>query len=171
MSIENYSNSSNYSNYSYTNMGKPITSPCLIPVRHKSTPNCINSPFMVNGEVYRLTCLSFGTPHGAVFFENIETVDINNIGKTLENHPLFPEGASIVFIQVLNKKQIKARLWQRGKGETPYTYEAVCVAMTSARMLQKIYSDDANVFMDDNKFHVNWKSLTNDVYVAGPINT
>ena len=158
-------------NYPYTNMGKPIRTPCLIPVIHKSTPNCINEPFMANGEAYRVTCLSFGTPHGAVFFEDLENADIDNIGKTLERHPLFPQGASIVFVQILNKKQIKARLWQRGKGETPYTAEAVCVAMASARMLQKIHGDGADVFMGENKFHVNWESVIDDVYVAGPLHS
>ena len=153
---------------SYISMGKPIKAPCLIPVEHKSTPNCINEPFMVNGKSYKVTCLSFGTPHGIVFFEDIENADISGIGKSLEKHPLFPEGASIVFVQILCKTQIKARLWERGKGLVSYTNEAVCAAMTAAKMLHKV-SENVDVFMGENKFNVNWDNLIDDVYITGPL--
>ena len=157
-------------NYSYVSMGKPVTAPCLIPVEHKSTPNCVNKPFKTDdGEFYKVTCLSFGNPHGVVFFEDVDNADVINLGGILEKHALFPDGASIVFAQVLDKTKIKARLWERGKGEISYTPEAACVAMTAARMLQKIYGGGADVFMGGKKFHVSWDSVIDDVYVAGPL--
>ena len=155
-------------NYVYSSMGKPIKAPCLIPVEHKSTPNCINEPFMVNGEPYKVTCLSFGTPHGVVFFDDVDNTNISAIGGALEKHPLFPKGASIVFVQIVDKTQIKTRLWERGKGETPYTPEAVCVAMTAAKMLEKV-NENVDVFMGENKFNVNWENVIDDVYIAGPL--
>lgn len=149
----------------YISMGKPIKSPFLIPVKHNSTPNCINEPFMVDGKIYRVTCVSFGTPHGVVFTDDVKNIDIEHVGASLEMHPLFPEGTSIVFVQALNRKQIKTRLWQRGQGEIPFTSEAVCVAMTAAKMLQKIETE-AEVLMGDNKFNVLWNGADENVYLA-----
>lgn len=149
----------------YVSMGKPIKSPCLIPVKHDSTPNCINEPFMVDGEFYKVTCVSFGTPHGVVFTEDVESIDIEHVGASLEMHPLFPEGASIIFVQTLNRQRLKARLWQRGQGKIPYTSEAVCVAMTAAKMLQKIETE-TEVLMGDKNFNVLWNGADENVYLA-----
>ena len=55
-------------------LGKPVMTPCLIPVEHKATPNCINDPFMINGECWKVTAMSFGSPHGAVFVDDVDNV-------------------------------------------------------------------------------------------------
>lgn len=137
-------------------LGKPVTAPCLIPVKHESTPNCINNPFMVDGTCYKVTALSFGSPHGVVVADDIDAVDVEALGSSLGTHPLFPKGASIVFIQITGKETLKARLWQLNKGEIPFTFESVGVAGTAAMMLQKILERKANVLMGGNAFQVEW---------------
>lgn len=148
-------------------LGKPIMAPCLIPVEHKATPNCINDPFMINGDCYKVTAMSFGSPHGAVFVEDVDAVNVQKIGSSLGTHCLFPKGASIVFIQMLDRETLKARLWQRGKGEIAYTAEAVCVAGVTAMMHQKILTNKASVRMGDNVFQVEWNRGTGDVSITG----
>lgn len=147
-------------------MGRPIKSPVLIPVEHRATPACINEPFMVNGEICRVTCISFGTPHGAVFVDDAESADVAHLGPSLETHALFPRGASIVFFQVLDEAHIKARLWQRGQGEIAFTPEAACVALTVAVMLRKTIRE-ADVSMGGNTFHVVWNDIEDTVYLTG----
>jgi diaminopimelate epimerase len=149
---------------------KPITTPFLIPVIHASTPNCISDPFMVDGVCYRVTAMSFGSPHGAVVVDNVDTVDVPTIGSALGTHCLFPKGASIVFIQVLDRETIKARLWQLNEGEIPFTPEAVCVAGTAAIMLQKILTTKATVLMGGNEFQVEWNKGEGTVSLTGPDN-
>ena len=151
-------------------LGKPITAPVLIPVDHKSTPTCINSPFMVDGKVHRVTALSFGTPHGAVFVDDVDGTDVNSLGFALGTHSLFPQGASIVFIQVIDSKSIKVRLWQRGKGENGFvTPEAACVAGTAAIMLQKVLGNEASVLMGSNTFQVKWERGADNVSLTVPM--
>lgn len=151
-------------------LGKPVTIPVLVPVEHKSTPTCINDPFMVDGECYRVTAMSFGSPHGAVIVDDADSVDVPKVGSALGTHILFPKGASIVFIQVIDTRNLKARLWQRGKGETSFTPEAACVAGTAAKMLQKTFRDDMNVSMGGNIFNVSisWTKNGNEVSITGP---
>jgi len=147
---------------------EPITTPFLIPVRHASTPNCINDPFMVDGVCYRVTALSFGSPHGAVIVDDVDAVDVPAIGSALGTHCLFPKGANIVFIQVIDKETIKARLWQLNEGEIPFTLEAVCVAGTAAMMLQKIPTMKTAVLMGGNEFKVEWNKGEGTVSLTGP---
>lgn len=149
-------------------LGKPVTAPILVPVEHRSTPTCINNPFMVDGECYRVTALSLGSPFGSVIVEDVDKVDVAQLGSQLGTHVLFPKGASIVFIQVIDKENIKVRLWERNKGETPFTPEAACVAGTAAMMLQKVLGYTANVQMGGNTFEVKWSRGDGNVSLTGP---
>ena len=156
-------------NIATVSLGKAITAPVLIPVTHNSTPNCINDTFMVNSTAYGVTCVSFGTPHGAVIVDDVDSFDVSSIGSALGTHVLFPKGASIVFIQVIDKNAIKARLWQRGEGEKEFTPEAACVAAAVAIMLQKIMSHEMMVTMGGYTVNVKWDRGINEVYLTGPV--
>lgn len=155
-------------NITTISIGKPVTAPVLVPVEHKSTPTCISDPFMVDGECYKVTAMSFGSPHGAVLVDNVDGVDVPALGSKIGTHILFPKGASIVFIQMLDKENLTARLWQRDKGETSFTPEAACVAGTAAMMLQKVLGHKANVSMGGNTFQVKWDRGGGDVSLTGP---
>lgn len=148
--------------------GKPVTAPILVPVEHKATPTCINDPFIVNGECYRVTAMSLGTPHGAVFVDDVDSIDVSLLGSALGTHALFPKGASIVFIEMLDRYNLKVRLWQRGEGETPFMPEAACVAGTTAIMLHKVLEDRATIIMGNNAFQVEWDRGNSDVCLTGP---
>ena len=149
-------------------LGNPITIPVLVPVQHASTPTCINDPFMISGECHRVTAMSFGTPHGAVFVDNADNVDVPSLGRALGTHALFPEGASIVFIQVIDKENVKARMWQRGEGECSFTPEAACVAGTAAMMCQKVLFNMVNVDMGGHTFRMKWDRFGDGVSLTGP---
>ena len=148
-------------------LGYPITTPVLVPVIHNSTPACISNPFMVKGECYKITAMSFGNPHGAVFVEDVDKVDVQTLGFALGNHVLFPKGANIVFIQVLDKNNVKARLWQRGEGEAVFTAEAACVAGTAAMMCQKTPFSQVSVSMGGNIFQMEWNRGKREVTLTG----
>ena len=149
-------------------LGKPIVAPCLIPVLHDSTPNCISDPFVVDGKVYKVTALSFGTPHAAVIVDDVDDVNVPALGAALGTHPLFPEGASVVFIQKIENDTIKVRLWQRGAGETAFTSEAACVAGTASMMLQKIMNSKATVLMGAKTVQVEWDRV-GDARLTDPV--
>ena len=107
---------------------------------------------MVDGKCYKGTALSFGSPHGAVVVDDVDTFDVPTIGMSLGMHRLSPKGASLVFIQVLDKETVKARLWQQVEGEATSHSEAVCVAGIASMMLHKILVRTANVLMDNNSY-------------------
>ena len=134
----------------------PVIAPVLVPVVHNAPPACINSPFMANDAVYSVTAMSFGSPHGAVFVDDVDSVDVASLGAALGNHVLFPQGASIVFIQMLDSQTLKARLWQHGAGETDCTPEGACVAGTAAIMLLKTTEHRVRVRMGGTVSEVEW---------------
>ncbi len=149
-------------------LGNPVTAPFCVPVKHDATSACINNPFMVNGECHYVTAMSFGTPHGAVFVDDVDDIDVPALGLALGTHTLFPQGASIVFVQTIDDENIKSRLWHREQGETMFTPEAVCVAAVASIMLQKIVLHTAIVTMGGSIFQVQWNRGVGDVILTGP---
>lgn len=99
------------------NMGKPEFAASKIPVL-TDLPEAIEIPVTVGTSELRLTCVSMGNPHAVIFVDEITDYHINEIGRVLENHPLFPERINVEFVSVQAADEVTMRVWERGSGET-----------------------------------------------------
>jgi diaminopimelate epimerase len=89
-------------------------------------------------ETYQVTCLSMGNPHCIIFVENVEEFPVEYIGPMIENHKAFPKRTNVGFVQVLNKNELKVRVWERGCGETLACGTGTCAAVAAAYRLGKV---------------------------------
>lgn len=112
-------------------MGKAEWSAPLIPV-NTSKPEVVAEPFLIDGTMYSITCVSMGNPHCVVFVDDVENIPIEKIGPLFENDPLFPERINTEFIQVVDKKTLKMRVWERGSGETWACGTGACASAAAA---------------------------------------
>ncbi|MGI9642587.1 MAG: diaminopimelate epimerase [Acidimicrobiia bacterium] len=62
---------------------------------------------------------AIGNPHAIMFVDDVDDADVEGIGKVIERDPLFPNRTNVEFVEVLEEGGIKARIWERGVGETP----------------------------------------------------
>ena len=99
------------------NMGKPIVEAKNIPVI-SDEEEVINRELIINKEKYNITSLSMGNPHCVVFMDNIHNLDLEKIGPYFENNEIFPDRINTEFVEIINEKYIKMRVWERGSGET-----------------------------------------------------
>lgn len=67
---------------------------------------------------YNGTAISMGNPHFVTFVEDVDSLNLEELGPQFEHHKLFPEGVNTEFVQVLDKNTVKFRVWERGSGET-----------------------------------------------------
>jgi carbamoyl-phosphate synthase large subunit len=114
-------------------MGSPELKPEKIPVRH-SGDAVIAYPLQVEDEVYGITCVSMGNPHCVVFRNVIDTLNLQTLGPLFENHPFFPERVNAEFVQILDERTIKMRVWERGSGETLACGTGACAAVVAATL-------------------------------------
>ncbi|ASW42877.1 diaminopimelate epimerase [Clostridium isatidis] len=112
-------------------MGKAEFLPSKIPVKLNGE-KIINRKISINGEDYKITCVSIGNPHCVVFQDNIETLNLMSIGPNFENFPIFPERINTEFVKVIDKNTIKMRVWERGSGETLACGTGACAAAVAA---------------------------------------
>ncbi len=112
-------------------MGKAELRADKIPVEFNSE-KVINAPYTVGNKEYNITCCSVGNPHCVVFVDNVDKIDIKNVGPQFETAPIFPERVNTEFVRVVNSKTLKMRVWERGNGETQACGTGACAAVIAA---------------------------------------
>lgn len=115
------------------NMGHPIYNPKLVPVITEKSI-FLNESLIVENENYRMTCVSMGNPHAVVFTKYIKNLKIHKIGPEFEAHYLFPERTNVEFVEKIDEKNIKMRIWERGTGETLSCGSGACASVAAAVM-------------------------------------
>ncbi len=96
-------------------MGKPIFSYKEIPVFYEQNKS-INIEF--ENDTYEFFPISMGNPHVICFKDDIEQIKIDRIGNLIENYKYFPNKTNVEFAQIIDRNNIKLRVWERGVGET-----------------------------------------------------
>lgn len=104
------------------NMGRPILNPARIPVflprnYRLNQANC-KVQIRAHDKEFIATCLSMGNPHAVIKTENLKDFNIEKYGRVIENYKFFPKKTNVEFIEVVDKNNIKLRVWERGVGET-----------------------------------------------------
>ena len=153
-------------------MGKPILKPELIPIvmEDEAAENVIDSPIIVDGNEYRMTGISMGNPHDIVFWDGIDTMDIETIGPKFENHERFPKRINTEFVEVLDRHTAKMRVWERGSGETQACGTGAC-AVAVACILNGLTEDKVTVKLLGGDLQIEWNREEDKVYMTGPATT
>ncbi|MDD4363079.1 MAG: diaminopimelate epimerase [Atribacterota bacterium] len=118
-----------------------------------------------NKEKYNITCVSMGNPHCVIFVENVDIFPVTEVGPLIENNSLFPEKTNVEFIQLLNKQEIKFRVWERGVGETMACGTGASAAVV-AGVLNKNLSPDSIVHLRGGDLRIQWED-DGHVYMTG----
>lgn len=118
------------------NMGIPIFEKEKIPMHGQG--KSINERIIVDGRPFQITCLSMGNPHCIIFVNDINNYPVDSVGPIIENHSLFPNRINVVFVEIVNQKMIKVRVWERGVGETLACGTGACAAVVVGNILEKI---------------------------------
>jgi diaminopimelate epimerase len=78
-----------------------------------------------------ITVLSMGNPHAVQVVRDVETAPVHEVGEWMQTHPAFPRRVNAGFMQILNRSQIKLRVYERGAGETLACGTGACAAVVA----------------------------------------
>ncbi len=110
--------------------------------------------------------VSMGNPHAVFFVPRLDEIDVHKLGKTIEHDPLFPERTNVEFVEILNKTEVRMRVWERGSGETLACGTgacAVCVAGATLGLTER----NITLHLLGGDLQVNWQP-DNHVILTGP---
>lgn len=149
-------------------MGAPILDATKIPVSSstKIEDKKVNAEVKVKNKKIELTCVSMGNPHAVTFVNDIKNFKVAEYGPILENADIFPEKANIEFVEVVDKNNIKMRVWERGSGETLACGTGACSSVVASSL--NGYTDrKVNVQLLGGNLEIEWKP-NNHVHMTGP---
>lgn len=146
-------------------MGIPELKAELVPVT-SSNEKVIDEAVSVNGQEYRITCVSMGNPHAVTFIDPDE-IEIDKIGPYFENHEIFPRRTNTEFVKVLDRKNVKMRVWERGTGET-LACGTGCCATAVACILNELTDRIVTIHVRGGDIMVEWNPEDGHVYMTGP---
>ena len=147
-------------------MGEPILEPSKIPV-NSNKDKVISEPMKIMGVEYSITCISMGNPHTVVYVEDIDNIDISTIGPLFENNSFFPKRTNVELVQVVNRSNLKMRVWERGSGETMACGTGACAVLVSS-VINKLSERRATVSLLGGDLIIEWNEKDNRVFMTGP---
>lgn len=112
-------------------MGKPSFRAGDVPARWDGE-EMVDVPAEIGGEAWRVTCLSVGNPHCVVFCDSIDHLDLETLGPAFAFSPLYPERVNVEFVRVVDRYNLRLRVWERGIGETLACGTGACAAAAAA---------------------------------------
>jgi diaminopimelate epimerase len=133
-----------------------------------SGPNTevINEDLQVQDDTFSITCLSVGNPHCVIFLDDLEKLNIEQ-GKLIEYHDVFPKRVNVEYVTVLNRGEIKMRVWERGVGETLACGTGACAAAV-ASVLNEYIDRKVLVHLVGGDLEIVWDETDNHIYMTGP---
>lgn len=153
------------------NMGAPILKASEIPVAFESE-TAISAPIEVDGKTYAFTGVSMGNPHAIIYMEEIDSMDIEKIGPSFENHPMFPDRVNTEFVKILDSHTVQMRVWERGSGETMACGTGACAVAVASILNGHVDGDKpVTVKLLGGDLEIFWDRKENLVYMTGPATT
>ena len=113
-------------------MGEPILDGPSIPTLHQGT--VIDMPLAISDRTFKITCVSMGNPHAVIFVDDVDGFPVEKYGPLIERNKFFPNKTNVEFIEVLSRRRLKMRVWERGAGETLACGTGACGAAVASNI-------------------------------------
>ena len=149
------------------NMGTPRLAPKDIPADLPlDITQGLDYPLKVGGRVLRVSLVSMGNPHAVAFIRGeVAAFPLARLGPLVESHPLFPQRTNFEVARVVSRREIEARVWERGVGETLSCGTGASAIMVAARLLDKV-AEEVSVRLPGGTLSLSWDG-EGDVYLTG----
>lgn len=149
------------------NMGKPRVSPAEIPF----VADAAAATYQVQAgdTTVELDVVNMGNPHAVLVVDDILKAPVEKLGPVLEGHARFPARVNVGFMQVLSRKEVCLRVFERGTGETLACGTGACAAVVSG-IRRGLLDQDVVVHLKGGDLSIAWQP-GDVVWMTGPTAT
>jgi diaminopimelate epimerase len=146
-------------------MGVPRFEPKDIPMASRQRQPSY-SVELVGGNI-EVFCLSMGNPHAVIMVDDIDSADVEMLGKQLQQHSLFPESVNVGFLQIVDRTHVLLRVYERGAGETLACGTGACAAVVAGICDNKL-DKEVVVGLKRGNLVISWEGENSVVWMTGP---
>ena len=146
------------------NMGKPKFEWEEVPLSESMDTKKVSIDFLGEEHGYGF-CLNVGNPHIVFFVEDCSKIDIKKFGPKIENYRFFPERTNVTFAQILDKKNIRVNVWERGAGQTKACGTAAC-AVGVAASIKNLTDKNLQIHFKEGSLQIDYEK---EIFMTGPV--
>ena len=151
-------------------MGVPTFVPSEIPVDTSQIGDLEiikGYPIQAGDRELKITCVAVGNPHAVVVMdEPVEDFPLVEVGPHVESHKLFPNRINFEIVNVISRSKIRARIFERGAGET-LSSGTGSTASASAARAHGLVDDAVDVIVDGGVLRISWNE-SGEAFLEGP---
>jgi diaminopimelate epimerase len=147
-------------------MGAPRLAPAQIPF--VAPQQATRYPLDLDGETVQIAAVSMGNPHAVLAVDDVDSAPVATLGPRIERHPGFPNRVNVGFMQLLDPRHIRLRVWERGAGETLACGTGACAAVVAGRLWGMLEDAPVAVALPGGTLVINWPGAGEPVLMTGP---
>ena len=126
----------------------------------------VDYPVEIGSTQLNLNFVSMGNPHAVAFIEEpVDQFSLHTIGPQVERHPMFPRRVNFEIANVEGTGNLKARVWERGSGETMACGTGACAIAVASRLLG-LTGESINITLPGGTLKISWDG-EGEVYLEG----
>ena len=149
-------------------MGAPDFDPRSLPMDAPAEASSYSLD--LEGERVDYGAVSMGNPHAVLKVADVKNAPVEHLGPRIESHRRFPRRTNVGFMQVVDRRHIGLRVFERGVGETLACGTGACAAAAVGRK-QGLLEADVRVDLPGGTAHVSWYGPGDHVWLTGPAAT
>lgn len=147
------------------NMGEPRFEPQDIPFL--AAKRALTYPLDIGDGEIEISAVSMGNPHAVQLVEDVEHAPVSTEGPLIEHHPRFPRRVNAGYMQILDRRRIRLRVFERGAGETLACGTGACAAVV-AGIERGLLDPSVDVSLRGGNLLVRWAGEAQPVWMTGP---
>jgi diaminopimelate epimerase len=146
-------------------MGVPRLMPDEVPFESDSTD--VVQPLQVNDKTFDITAVSMGNPHAVQVVLDVDAFPVAKYGPLIEAHQRFPRRVNAGFMEIVDRRTIRLRVFERGAGETLACGTGACAAVV-AGILRGLLDSPVRVDTRGGALSISWAGPNRPVMMTGP---
>lgn len=151
----------------FVDIGKPILSWNEIPLKENIAMESTLEIDLLSPpcDLPKFSAVNVGNPH-AVFFFDDKTPNLLDVGKSIEENEMFPMKVNVSFAEVIDNKNIRLNVWERGAGITQACGSAACATAVASASLGYT-KREVNIILPGGNIEINWQN-DDHIVMTGP---
>ena len=121
----------------------------------------------VDGQTLNIGAVSMGNPHAVQLVPDVDSAPLDALGPLIERHPQFPRRVNAGFMQVIDPRHIRLRVYERGAGETLACGTGACAAVAVGRRWG-LLEERVRVRLPGGDLVVEWPGESRPIWMTGP---
>lgn len=126
----------------------------------------LDEPLGFGSETVLVSAISMGNPHAVIVVPSVEELPMADWGPRLAQHPAFPRGANVGFLEVVDSHHARLRVWERGAGATQACGTGTAAALVAGHLTGRLASA-ASLQLPGGCLQASWGGPGHGVLLSG----